>query len=242
MERSGFEDFNSFEKERRASVKKQMGSYTYYDGVMAQNEIDKEGEILKEKKVDIKENRSDIKDNTKQLKQKRIKAFWFNRKRIALEFSVEDFNKEKYAGVVEKIKQNGFTNIQEICVKDVYVDNKYTIGEVEQVLVDGRANFKQGEMVPYDAKILVIYHLKKEISFPYSPRQVKKKNHEVLSKELCDKGFTVVNTVVIKDLKTGWLVKEGSVEMVKVNGKENYAREMMVEYDAEINIYYHTFG
>lgn len=146
-----------------------------------------------------------------------------------------------YKEVIEKLKQNGFTNIEALPMKDIYIESNYSSGEVEKVIIAGKSMCKQNEMIPYDAKIVVIFHLKKELTFPYSSRQVRKQNCEVLSKELLDIGFTAINMTAIRDLRKGWLVKDGSVETVVINKRENYKRGLLLNYDTEINIFYHTF-
>ena len=96
-------------------------------------------------------------------------------------------------------------------------------------------------MFSYNAEIIVGYHLKKQFVFPYSLRQAKKKNCHELAKELSDIGFTSVNLIAIQDLKTGWIVKENSIEAVTICKKEDYKKGQLLNYDVDIEICYHTF-
>ena len=175
------------------------------------------------------------------MKKKRWKAFWFNKKKISLDVSISEMAGKMYIDVIDILTQNGFINVETLPIKDIYVDSRYTPGEVEKVLIDGKSICKQNEMIPYDTKIMVVYHLKKELVFPYSSRQVKKQNCEMLSKELLDIGFTAINITAIKDLRKGWLVKDGSVETVIIDKQESYKRGLLLNYDTEVNIFYHTF-
>ena len=47
-------------------------------------------------------------------------------------------------------------------------------------------------MVPYDAEIIITFHVKKEFVFPYSTREMIKRDYDDLASKLVDIGFTEV--------------------------------------------------
>lgn len=59
--------------------------------------------------------------------------------------------------------------------------------------------------------------------------------------EIAAYGFTNVVTIPIKDLRTGWLTKDGAVESVSINGKTDFKKKAKFPPDAAVVIKYHTF-
>ena len=241
LDGSGYDNLDDLEKETKASLSSNLEGYQYYDVAFVKQTTRENSTLDEKKKTDVKSISNIEKNNARKLKKKRWKAFWFNRKKIALDVSTAEFAGKMYKDVSEKLTENGFVNIEIVPMKDIYIDSHYAPGEVEQVIIDGKHTCEWGEMIPYDAKIMIIFHLKKELAFPYSSRQIKKQNCEVLLKELHNIGFTGINVIPIKDLKNGWIVKDGSVETVTVNKQENYKKGLVLDYDTEIIIRYHTF-
>jgi hypothetical protein len=73
-----------------------------------------------------------------------------------------------------------------------------------------------------------------------SDKLVGKDNKTVIS-ELEKIGFANIKTVALDDLVTGWLIKDGEVEKVEINGKTEFSANTSFPKDAEIIITYHTF-
>ena len=99
-----------------------------------------------------------------------------------------------------------------------------------------------GTMVPYDAEIIVTYHMKKELIFPYSSRQMIKRDFDELAHELLNVGFTEVYTLPLDDLKIGWIKKNRAVQQVVVAGRDSMKKGTILEHDVKITIQYHSFG
>lgn len=55
------------------------------------------------------------------------------------------------------------------------------------------------------------------------------------------KGFTNIKTVVLDDLITGWMTKDGEVESVSVDGDIDYSPDRWYPNDVEVIVTYHTF-
>ena len=218
-----------------------LGAAAYSKHKAEEQEEERRAEERRREEERIRKEKQAIKDKEKALRKKRTKALFFNKKKLQTEFSTDDLIGEHFEYVLNILKENGFNNYKSVPVKDIYVGSKYSYGEVAQIVVDGQSWVNKGEMIPYDAEIIVTYHLKKEIEFPYSSHKVVRRNFQELAQELSDLGFTEIYTRKIQDLKTGWIVKDGSVEKVFVGKKDTYKKMTMLEYDTEIVIEYHTF-
>lgn len=181
------------------------------------------------------------KDKERKQRNKRIKAFFFNKKNLALEFATSDLVGDNVDSVVEEIKEAGFNNYKTVPIKDIYVGSTKYVGEVEQVVINGQSWLAEGTMVPYDAEIVITFHVKKEFEFPYSARQMIKRDFDQLASELVDIGFTEVYTLPLKDLTTGWIKKERAVQQVLIEGIDTIKKGMPVEHDKKITIQYHSF-
>lgn len=181
------------------------------------------------------------KDKERKPRNKRIKAFFFNKKNLALEFATSDLVGDNVDSVVEEIKEAGFNNYKTVPIKDIYVGSTKYVGEVEQIVINGQSWLAEGTMVPYDAEIVITFHVKKEFEFPYSARQMIKRDFDQLASELVDIGFTEVYTLPLKDLTTGWIKKERTVQQVLIEGIDAIKKGIPVEHDKKITIQYHSF-
>ena len=186
--------------------------------------------------------RNEEKGNSIVEKIKRIALLIFNGKKIKVGINSEDIIGKNVNEAVRIFKDKGFSNVEEQAIQDIYIDNVKKVGEVERVILDDKINFFEKEMFPYDSKIIITYHTKKKIAFPFSSKQLHRRNHKELRKELEELGFTNIKEKAINDLITGWIVKDGSIEEVSVNYSNSYKKGKVCEYDAEIVIKYHTFS
>ena len=181
------------------------------------------------------------KEKERKQRNKRVKAFFFNKKNLALEFATSDLVGDSVDSVVEEIKEAGFNNYKTVPIRDIYVGNTKYVGEVEQVLINGQSWLAEGTMVPYDAEIIITFHVKKEFEFPYSARQMINRDFAQLASEFVGIGFTEVYTLPLKDLTTGWIKKERAVQQVLIEGIDTIKKGMPIEHDKKITIQYHSF-
>lgn len=149
--------------------------------------------------------------------------------------------------VISLLKNNGFQNIKSIPIKDVTTDttdsDKY-IFEVEQIVINGISFFEEGDSFSENAEVIITYHSKLEITMPFSMNFFKKKNYIDVGDQLLNMGFTNIYEKKIRDLVTGLITKEGSVEQVLVKNETEVIpiiKNQLYEYDTEITITYHTF-
>ena len=177
----------------------------------------------------------------RELRKKRIIAFFFKRKRIEIGYDYKEFLRADYKAVCIALHNRGFNNIKTIAVKDIYVGSKLDVGEVEKVTVGDRDSFIASDEIKYDTEIIITYHEKREIEVPFSSRLLHKKDHIEVFGLLKALGFTEVYELAIKDLTTGWIKRDGSVEKVTIGGNDSFKKNTIHQYDVKIVIEYHTF-
>ena len=72
--------------------------------------------------------------------------------------SSDDLIGKDYKTVIEKLKKQGFTNIQEVADKDLITGWLTKDGEVEKVSIDGKTDFTENSNYAADVKIIITYH------------------------------------------------------------------------------------
>lgn len=175
-------------------------------------------------------------------RKKRIKAFFFKKKLIPVGYS-SDTLKGKTPDEIYAILHNcGFKHIKRIELKDIYTNSPYIENEVNQIEINGQSQFDANSEFPYDSQIIITIHQKKEITIPFSASSLRKLNYNEVCLRLSALGFTEIYTVPIKDLVTGWITKDGSVEKVVVGSGEMFNKNAVYKYDVKITIHYHTFN
>lgn len=190
----------------------------------------------------IRKEKQKIKQKKRKIRNKRFKALLFNKKNIKTDISSDALVGNYVEYVTERIQEAGFADCTAIPIKDIYEGSDKKVGEVEQVAINGESCFDANTMFPYKAQVTISYHVKREIPFPISSKQIRKMTVENLKNELHGLGYTEINMEKIADLKTGWIHKDGSIEYVLVNGKSKYKKGDMFNYDVKIVIAYHTFA
>ena len=172
---------------------------------------------------------------------KRMKAKLFNKKCISIEASSSDMVGKNVDYVQARLFNNGFKNIKIIPVKDIYIHTNKTVGEVGQVVINGNSQFEKNDSIQYDAEIVISFHVKREIEFPFSPKDIRNRDYIEIVKQLNDLGFTQIYIKENADLITGWIKKDKSIERVTVKNDETYKKGTKYDYDIDIKIDYHTF-
>ncbi len=176
-----------------------------------------------------------------ELRKKRVKAFFFKRKKIEVGYDYTELLRKNYEAVVTVLHNQGFNDIKTIPVKDIYKGSSYSVGEVEQVVINGSSYFNEQDQIPYDAEIIITYHEKKEITIPFSERSLRKMNYVTAGDRLQELGFTEIYEKPIRDLVTGWVKKDGAVEKVTIGEVYPFKKNSVFTYDTKIVIEYHTF-
>ena len=104
---------------------------------------------------------------------------------------------------------------------------------VEEITCDVVNNYKE---IPKNQKI------QKQYSFvPFSSDDYEHRNYKGVMEELVAYGFTNIVLLPKKDLLKGWIIKDGEIESVVINGKEKFRKNSKFESNVRIVITYHTF-
>lgn len=176
-----------------------------------------------------------------ELRKIRVKAFLFKRKKIQIKYDYSDLLGKDYTEVETLLYNQAFNNIKVIPIKDIYVGSPYRIGQVEQVVIAGSSFFQEGDTIPYDAEIVVTYHAKREITLPFGEKELRKLDYVTAGDKLQELGFTEIYERPIRDLVTGWIKKDGSVEKITIGNVHPFKKNSVFPYDVKITIEYHTF-
>ncbi len=164
----------------------------------------------------------------------------FSNKRVTAISSAAKLHGEHIYAVISMLKYNGFKSIKCIPVKDVTPTSKHYVLQTEQVLIN-RAAFNVGDTFSENDEILITYHDIKEIKLPYDSKHYRKKHYREVSRELHKLGFTEIYEQPVRDLITGWLVKDGTVANIRINKKTQFPKGARVKYNTRIVVEYHTF-
>ena len=80
-----------------------------------------------------------------------------------------------------------------------------------------------------------------EISVPIASTELTSQNYKTVVQQFEDAGFTNIKTTKIEDLITGWLIEDGEIEKVTIDGKEDFEDGDFFSSDVRVDITYHTF-
>lgn len=176
------------------------------------------------------------------LRWKRAKAFIFNKKLIMIGASSSELINDSIDKSVKWLLENGFTNIKIEESETAFCDENHEMGDIAEIIINGKTNFDDDMMIKYDDEIIIKYYTKKKFPFPYSSKQLHNKDAETIIEQLEKIGFTNIIRDEIDDLVVGWLKKDGMIENVLIDYKDNYVKNQEIEIDAEIKVRYHTFS
>ncbi len=209
--------------------------------------------LLKERNIQVLEystlinNDNEIGNSTCLSYQKKsnfLQKILSSKKYISINFNSNQLVGEHIYPVICILKNNGFTNIKSIPIKNVSCNSKNYLFEVEQIRINGASSFDIGDTFLDNVNIIISYHDKMEIKMPYSMNQLKNKNYVDVISDMKNMGFSNISERKIKDLITGWLTKDGSIEQVLVKSEniENLIEmNKTYDYDTEFIVVYHTF-
>lgn len=170
------------------------------------------------------------------------KLFRGNNNNVSITYGTADLVGEHLYPVISMLRDTGFKNIKTFSVKDINASTSGYHYQVEQVLIAGSSFFEYGMHFPDNVEVRITYHEKQMICMPFSENELKRGNYISVGDRLQELGFTQIYERKIEDLITGWLVKEGSVERVLLDGEEDkpITKNASYEYDQKIVICYHT--
>lgn len=80
-----------------------------------------------------------------------------------------------------------------------------------------------------------------EVKVPFSAKDLEGENYEEVIWDLENAGFLEIITKEKQDLMTGFLVKDGSVDKVSINGDSEFDEGDVFSEEAKVVVTYHTF-
>jgi hypothetical protein len=145
-----------------------------------------------------------------------------------------------YGQVILAFHDAGFTDIRVECTEDLTYDSINKENQVYQIIIGETDSFEAKDEFPYDTTITIKYHGVKLIPVPYSSRKIKGENYLEVIERFESAGFTNIQLVVKYDIILEWLIYDGDVESVTINGENMYDETSEYRPDSEIVITYHT--
>ena len=165
-----------------------------------------------------------------------------SQKSIQVGYSSTELIGADYSSVLLLLHESGFTNIQESPINDLSILDQSKEGIVTEVAIRGTSSFSSSSRFPYDARILITYHLVADIDVPMSSKAAKKLDYQEVEMQFREAGFVNVRTEAVYDLLMGWITKDGAVESISVNGESTFSEYTSFRPDVEVVITYHTLS
>lgn len=152
---------------------------------------------------------------------------------------------KNYEDVVKQFETCGFTNI---VLVETWETVSYNVsvqdGKVTMISIDGYSSFDQYADFKPDSLVKITYVNYKKKTPPIrvnaSAESYRGENVSVVKAEFEALGFEV-QLEEIKDLTTGLLIKDGTVERVSIGGNSTFEKGTTFDSDDVVIIAYHTF-
>ena len=183
---------------------------------------------------------------------------------IGAPISARDAKGRNYEDIVTKFETAGFRNVYAEPMGDLIIGFLNKSGEVDEVTVGGKSDFKKDSRYAPDTYVIVKYH-----SFPSSTEStasVEESSEEVLAdtsdgmtgvtissdelKKLSVKeavsvleeaGFVNIRTQPLRDLVVGVIHKDGEIEEISIGGDISFKSSDRFRPDVKIIIRYHSY-
>ena len=172
---------------------------------------------------------------------KRVWSAIAHKKMIDINVSSTDLLGVNYLRAIAQLEKSGFTNIRTNIVEDLEYYELERENVVSAVSLDGSEFFKFNNQAKYDSDIVITIHKLKRVVFPISYKEAKNQKGQEIENVLKNAGFVNINCIVIKDLKLGWLKKDGEIDSIVVGDEKKYKIDKKYRIDIPIEITYHTF-
>ncbi len=201
----------------------------------------REREYKRREEKDKKEEIHRVKSEEKRKKRVKFQRIITGEKQKA-GISSDECKKMNYTEIVSMLKRQEFYNIKTRIIDDLEVEDILREGTVEFVSFDGIDVFAADTQFPYSANIEVVYHLLRRQNPPLTSKEADGMDVEDVVWEFTNAGFINIDKIAMPDLVKGWIVKEDSVEVVEIDGKDNFRKSDRIKINAHIIIRYHTFS
>lgn len=151
-----------------------------------------------------------------------------------------NWSTKQYSKLQMGLRQLGFTNVT---VREKNTDNKNLNQLVANISINGQ-QFNKGDcFIQKNTPIVIEYYLlqitigQKESYFTSNTEGY----YSSVVTMLKDMGFSNVRVYRNDDLINGWVTKEGSIDSISIDGKDNFEATEVFQYDVPIVIVVNTF-
>ena len=161
--------------------------------------------------------------------------------RIVIGISSTEAIGQDYESIEEQLEDAGFSYVVSYGMNDLDYSERSKEGIIGKIEVDGEEAFSSTAKYDKDVSIVVKYHSLKTAYPPMTSSEAKKQNYEEVVDAFKNAGFGNIKLTQEKDLLTGWVTKDGSVESISINSDNEYKTTSLFRVDTEVTITYHTF-
>ena len=140
---------------------------------------------------------------------------------------------------LELLDAQGFYNFSKTMIS-VKENPEAKDGDIAEITISGRNDFTAADAFEKNVKIAIKYYVS-PIAIGVESTHFEKQQYSDAVAYFESLGFTNVTTSPLKDLVTGWISKENTVESITINGQSNFSSSDEFMPDAKIKIYYHSF-
>ena len=155
---------------------------------------------------------------------------------IKIAFSKSEFTIKDKDIVINKLKEYGFTNIKENPVYDITFGLFASEKQTSSVTIDGKEDYKRGDVFKKDAEIIVSYHMKQDddperVKAPYDSNTAQNVDYQTVIDDFKKNGFTNITskTTTTTDKNQNNKVKEIYIDLFKADRQKSYEKDDKVE-------------
>lgn len=150
-----------------------------------------------------------------------------------------------YQTIVEKLTAEGFHNIKLVPYADLGMDLKEQDGKITRISINDSEEFYLGDYFAADSIIQIDYHTldpkrMADVQIPASYDSLAQADYQAACSDFLTAGFT--NITLIPKYDVGFLdgSKNGTVQVITVNGENTFLKGTWLPCDTEIKITYRT--
>lgn len=145
-----------------------------------------------------------------------------------------------YEDAVQKLEEQGFSNINLEEKSDLLLSDENKANTVSDVSIKDIDLFDINTKCRYNTEITIVYHTLKMVNAPLISKDSKGLNFLDVQEKFETAGFVNIKYDIVYDIITGWIMSDGEVEFVKIDGNEDFDCYDDFRPDAEVVVTYHT--
>ena len=165
-------------------------------------------------------------------------GYYTLQQRIPMEYSFESLEGLEYQEAVQVLKDTGYKKVRAKEVADLPLSRESEENIVTDVWMSWGWLFNDDTKYPIHLPVIVEYHTIKLFNPPIISKDAKGENYRKIVKKFEDAGFTNITVQVEYDLLTGWIIDDGAVKSITIDGDKNYSYSDEYRSDVEVVITY----